>query len=306
MLPSFPKFARLTLDDKASYEALVSAYPPFSDISFATLHIWWNLDGQLAISTLSKNLVINYQLPFDKLNSGYSLIGTNQIDESLRTIFAYLYKHQKVARLVHVPEFTVEKIQAKDDLTIEEELDYHEYIMDAKALASLEGHGHSRTRRKVRRFLREVEGQKLELKSVDLAAPEIKDQLFKAVVAWQKKYPKDNDPENTESKAISTTLRHALALDTQNLCIFINDELHGLVLYHRSTDKKHFIINHLKVDYGYPHIFDYLNNQIAVRAVKQNVAFLNMEMDLGVEGLRRHKAGLRPVHFLKKYTVALK
>src|SRR5690349_11349481 len=105
MLPDFPDFMPLTLDHKDMYNQLVAEYPPFSDISFTNLHIWWNLDGKLAASHLNSNLVLNYSLPFDSDHSGYGLIGTNKIDESLQAIFDELKKRGLPVRAVNVPEF---------------------------------------------------------------------------------------------------------------------------------------------------------------------------------------------------------
>jgi hypothetical protein len=40
-------------------------------------------------------------------------------------------------------------------------------------------------------------------------------------------------------------------------------------------------------------------------AYEKKVPFLNVEMDLGIPGLRMHKTELRPVDFLRKYSVTL-
>ena len=303
MQPLFPNFKKLTLEDKEDYNRLVSRYTPFSDISFTTLHIWWDLDQKLYFSILNDNLVLNYSQPFYLANAGWSLIGDNQVDDSLRVLFDYLGQHQRKQRLVHVPEFVVEKIGDKSHLEITEEADMHEYIVDASALANLEGSDLSRIRRKVGRFLRETEDDALELRPLELDSPANEQLILESVAGWEVKYPKANDLERTENDAIKACLKHHQVLDTQNLCLFINGKLHGIVLFHKSHDDQYCIINHLKVDYTTPFIFDYLTNQVAIRAVKDGVPHLNMEMDLGIEGLRQHKQGLRPVAMLKKYAL---
>lgn len=303
MLPDFPNFSAITLEDKDKYNEFISEYPPFSDISFTNLHIWWNLDGQLAGCLLNQNLVLNYRLPFDIPSSGLGLIGRHSVDESLQIIFDYLRQQNQPVKAVHVPEFTVDQIKERANFDIAEEPDYHEYIMSSAELAVLEGSSHSRTRRKVSRFLREVEGHQLELRKLDLSADSDRQLIFKTIMGWHDKYPSLNDPERLEDQGLHMTLSKSQHLDTQNLCLFIDNKLHGLVLYHLTPDNKHYIINHLKVDYHYPNIFDYMTNQIALEANNHEVPYLNMEMDLGMEGLRQHKMGLRPVKFYKKYTV---
>ncbi len=303
MLPDFPDFAPLALEDKDEYNRLVQDYLPFSNISFASLHIWWNLEGKLAMSSLNGNLVIYYHISYDPKNTGYSLIGRHDPDSSIDALFDYLRGKQEPVRLVHVPDFVIEKIEHKDRYVIEEEPDYNEYILDSRALASLEGSNHSRTRRKVKRFLREVEDSRLEIKALDLSSEDAKQRLFEAITAWEESQPSRNDPGHTEHQALRKTLAHAEALDIRHLGLYIDGKLSAVILYHSSPDKQYYILNHLKVDYSIPYIFDYMTHHIADRAVRDNVKFLNMEMDLGIENLRQHKLGLRPVEFFRQYSV---
>lgn len=302
--PKFPDFYSLSLGDKKKYEELIAEYPPVSDISFATLHIWWNLEGKLGISNINENLVLNYSLPFDADNSGYSLIGKHAVDQSIDSIFLYLKEHRQAQKLVHVPEFVIDEIRNKQNLLIKEENDYHEYICDSQQLASLEGHDHSRIRRKVNRFLREVEEKKVELKELDLSDQEIKKIIHQSIEQWQPERMAENDRGGIGIKAIKETLDHSHHLETRNLALFIDGQLQGIILYHLSHDNKHYIVTHLRVDYTVPFIFDYLTNQIAVKATNDDIPYLNMEMDLGLEGLRQHKLGLRPVGLLRKYTIS--
>jgi hypothetical protein len=303
MLPDFPHFAPLTLEDKDAYNQLVEDYPPFSNISFTSLHIWWNLEGKLAMSYLNNNLVIYYHVSYDTKNTGYSLIGRHDLDKSIDTLFSYLRGRQEPVRLVHVPEFVKQKIAHQQNYIIEEEPDYNEYILDSQALARLDNSDHGRTRRKIKRFLREVEDRKIEIKPLDLSSDTAKEQLFKAITEWEKAQTPNNDPDHTEQLALKKTLAHAEVLDIRHLGLYVDDKLSAVILYHSTPDKQYYILNHLKVDYSIPYIFDYMTHHIANKAVQDNVKFLNMEMDLGIENLRQHKMGLKPVEFFRQYTI---
>jgi hypothetical protein len=303
MLPNFPHFAPLNLEDKDSYNELIAEFPPHSDISFTTLHIWWNLEKQLSISSLKGNVVINYHLPHDQENSGYSLIGKHLIDNSIATILEYLRKQHSTVRLVHVPEFVVDKIKHKDLLNLKEELDYNEYILDSHSAATLEGGKYASTRKKINRFLKQVKGKKIETKSLNLSSTDSINQLLHSIQEWEKKKPWKNDPDRTEYQAIKKTLEHASILDVQNLAFYIDGRLCAVLLYHKSIDKKYYTMHHLKVDHSLIYIVDYIEQVIAKKAVEENVPFINLEMDLGIEGLREHKIGLKPVDFFRKYTI---
>jgi hypothetical protein len=303
MLPTFPQFGPLLLEHKDDYERLIADYPPFSDISFATLHIWWNLEDTLRLSSLNHNIVIDYQLRFDKQSSGYCLVGKDNLTASIQTIFDYLKERKEEVRLVHVPEFVIKRIEDRSLFVFEEELDYNEYILDSQALSSLEGSAHGPTRRKVGRFKREVEEREVEFRELDLSSSEVQQDLYNAILSWERAQPSTNDPDHTEHDAIKKTLAHARKLGIRNIGMYVDGRLHAIVLYHRPQGKEYFILHHLKVDYSIPYIFDYMTHHIASTAVKENVAFLNMEMDLGIERLRYHKMGLRPVEFFRKFTI---
>lgn len=303
MLSQFPIFTPLTIDERASYDKIATQFPPFSDLSFTTLQIWWNLDDQLSAALLDGNLVINYNLPFDDENSGYCLVGDRNIAANAERIFDYLRSQDKPCRLVHVPEFVAKHLQHPDRYTLHTERDYDEYILDSQALAKLEGSDHGRSRRRIARFQRELIGRTIETRELDLSVNTFKQELFVAIVTWEEAHPRANDPEHTERQAIRKTLELAADSNIHNLGLYIDESLAGIVLYQTSHDKQYFILDHIKVDYGFRYSFDYMTHIIAGKAVQENVPFLNMEMDLGIENLREHKMGLRPVDFFRKFTV---
>jgi hypothetical protein len=302
MFPDFPEFIPLNLELKEAYNQLVDSLPPYSDISFATLQIWWNLSEQLSVSLLNQNLVIDYHQPFDAEQSGLALVGTNDVDASIAVIFDHLRQTGKKVQLVHVPEFVVDEIKNREILDITEEFDYNEYILDSSALATLEGHDYQLLRKKTKRFIREVGERQLEITALDLSLAEVQDQLFQSIAAWEQNAP-NNDPEHTEHLALKKTLSHAASLDIKNLALYIDKTLHGIMIYHQPLGKEYYVLHHLKVNYETPYISDYIHHEMAKRATKHNVPRLNIEMDLGVENLKKHKMTLRPMTFLRKYTL---
>jgi hypothetical protein len=303
MLPDFPHFSRLTPKDKDIYNKATADYPPYSDILFSTLHIWWNIYEKLAVALLNGNVVIRYHLPDDEVNSGYCLVGKHNIDNSIRTIFDYLKNQHEPLRLVHVPKFVIDEIKDKGNFNIKEELGYNEYILDSKSLAEVKGSDFGHIRTQINRFLREVEGRNVEHKTLDLSLVETHDHLFEAIREWEKTHPPKNDPDRTEHEALKKTLANATALDIESLALYVDGKLHGFILYHQPQTKDHFVIHHLRFDYSIPYTSDYITQHLAKRAVDRDVPYINMEMDLGKENLRRHKMKLKPVDFFRKYTV---
>ena len=306
MLPKFPTFVPLNLEDKEKYNTIIADHPPYTDFLFATLHIWWNLGDQLSISSTHKNLVINYYQPFDKENTGLCLIGKEKIDESIKDIFEYLKKENKPIRLIHVPEFVIKNIIDKKNLIIKEEKDYAEYILDTEQLSKLEGHKYYDLRYQVKRFMREVDGKPLEIRSLDLSLQNNKEEIKNYISKWEKENPTHNDPGHTEKLALEKSLSNAVDLELENIAVYIDGELYGIVIYHRPLKKEYYVLHHMKVSYNIPFISDYIYHQLAKKAQNEGVSLLNIEMDLGNEKLKRHKLRLSPVTFFKKYTISPK
>jgi hypothetical protein len=303
MFPTFPDFIPLSLELKEPYNKVIGSLPPYSDVSFTTLQIWWNLNEKLSVSLLNQNLVIDYVLPIDANNSGLSLIGRNKADESIATILSYLNQNNKPVCLVHVPEFVVEEIRDRAKFDIREEPDYHEYILDSEALTKLEGHEYKLLRKKIKHFTKHVDDKHLEIKELELSLSEVQDELFKSIADWESKNSPNNDPDHSEHQALQKTFAGATTLGIKNMALYINKQLHGIIIYHRPLNGEYYVMHHLKANYETPYISDYMHHEMAKRAMGDNVSRLNIEMDLGIENLKKHKMTLRPAHFLKKYRI---
>lgn len=298
----FPEFTELTIEHKSIYNDLISSLPHVSDISFSTLLIWWTHIQPMKIAELNGNVVLHYVNDGDESESGYCLAGQNNVEESISTIFEYQSGLGVEERLVHVPEFVINKLDYKG-YDISEELDYNEYILDAQALSTLEDSILSRTRRKVRRFCREAEilGD-IEVKELDIQDKDVQEMLLDYHLRWREKYGAHNDEKGDETNAITQSLQN-IDLGFSALSVWVGGVLYGYTLYNISLDGDYIVVNHIKYSNEVPHVFDYLTQQIAIKAVNLGAQWLNFEMDLGIEGLRFHKMGLRPVNFIRKFSI---
>ncbi len=303
MVPDFPNFIPLSLDLKEEYNRAISTLPPYSDISFVTLQTWWSLTNKTSIALLNANLVISYHLILDPVHSGLGLIGTTDIETSVNTLFAYLEGRKEEVKLVNVPEFVIDKMTHKEKYVIKEETDFNEYLLDSAGLANLEGSQYQTLRKKIKRFKNSVNGKDIELRNLDLSLLEVQEQLLESIAAWEKAKNTGNDPDNLEHLAIKTIMEKSKALDIQSLALYINKQLHGILIYHQPPGHGYYILHHLKVNYDNPYVSDYMHHAIAKKASESNVHTLNVEMDLGIENLRQHKLTLRPKGYFKKFTV---
>lgn len=297
---TFPEFSKLTLADKAAYEALIKDFPPIADISFASLMTWWNqLDGP-SVAMLNGNLVVAYWIPGDEKNAGLSLMGTNRVDESICTIFDYLQERGEPVRLVNVPEFVVGEIRYHGLFSPEEQRRHHEYIMPVAKYYPLKNIAAHRQHR-IERHLRQIGEENIAVRSLDLRATDNKQLLLEGAFKWWHKNL--NNFGKVEREAMTKTVLHANKLDIDNVCLFIDGELRGFCLYQLTQDRRYANVCHVKALHRALLDFDLIAYQFAKWFADRGVMYVNLNSDGGILPLRMFMLTLGPCNFFRKYKI---
>lgn len=300
----FPDFILLDSQIQGDYEEVTAQFPGVSDLMYSTSQIWWSNGRPSFVSMLNGNVVIDYNGYPTEDNSGLSIAGTTKMDASIPVLFDLMHETGREVKLKHVPAFAIDALASPEDFTIVEEIENNEYLIHAKDLAGLEGGLFGKIRRKVNRFAREAEG--LKLYQPDLSDQDTARKLFAATKQWIEVYGSPNDINRDELHALNISLTRASELGMSALCLDVRDELYGFALFKHDKQKQTTVLNHLKVQYGVPHAFDYLAHKVAENSVVNGIATLNIEMDLGIPGLREHKLTLRPFDYHRKYSISPK
>lgn len=181
---TFPKFSRLTMDDKEKYEALVAAYPSYAEFSFPYLMTWWSGFSNCSVAQLNGNLVISYWFPGYEDYSGLSVVGTHDVDETIAFVMDYLKQRGEFARLVHVPEFVVSSMRYPELYSFKDERSYDECILSVEDLRDL-GSMIRHKRWRVRRFMAEVDQSRVDIKQLDLSRSDNRQLLLAAATEWE-------------------------------------------------------------------------------------------------------------------------
>ncbi len=300
MFKTFPEFSKLTLNDRKEYESLIKDFPPIGDIMFAGLMTWWNPLGHMSVSMLNDNLVIPYWLPGDEKHSGLSLLGTKKIDESFCTIFDYLRDKGDEARLVNVPEFVISSVRYPEMFSFKSERCRDEYVLGTSQFYPLKNMGGFR-RNKVERVLRGVGEENIVAKSLDLDIAQHRDMLIDAALRWRTK--NINNYGKLEEEATRTAITHATALDTENICLFVNGQLHGFCLYVTPIDKRYIVVHCIKATNSNTLGFELMAYAFSKWFADKGVLYANVNSDYGLMRLRMFMLTLGPVNFFRKYIV---
>jgi hypothetical protein len=260
---------------------------------------WSNTYDQMRIATLNGNVILPYWLPGEE-HSGLGLIGTNNIDETLCTIFDHLKGKGEVARVVSVPEFVVASIRYPSMFKIKPVRKYDEYIVSVSKyypLTSMNGPRRLITERALKRAGEE----NITVRSLKLSSVEDRDYLLGALTAWQSK--NINDYGMVERDAIKLCVLNAKILNIQNACIYICGIMYGFCLYEISADGKYATVLGVKATHKRSLGFELIAYAMAKWFMQQGIELVNLNYDLGLLRLRGFMLTLGPINFFRKYII---
>lgn len=299
-LPIFPNFDKLRFEQKRQIEEFTAGYSSYSDFSFTNL--WtWDTDGSTRISVLNHNLVVkmlNYTGEYLIL----TFIGDGLIDETIRTLIDFAKSTNLPETLELLPEPIIKKIESPDSFKIVEDINNSDYILSSGDIASLQSPELKKHKKKVGK-LRSGHGE-FQFEVINLKDERCLDEIRNLNDLWIAQTPLEKvDPD--EKTAILRALNSASDLGIIGLGCRFENNLIGFALV-EFLNAEYGLLSFEKADKTYIGIYSILNQFIAQFFVEQGRKYINMEQDLGKEGLRRSKKSWKPVSMLKKYSVSLK
>ena len=302
MFKTFPQFTKLTLAHKDEYEDFIRNFPPVSEISFTTAMTWWSMFQPISVSWLNGNLVVAHFILGDEKNTGLSLIGVNDIDSSICTIFDYLKERDEPARMVHVSEFVVHAIAYPELFKFTGERDYDEYITPVSAMHPL-SQASAASQRKITIFRKGLHGAKASLNSIDLSKKTNREILYEHALGWWQQESQLNRPPRLYIDSLQMVLANAVFLDVDNICLFTDNNLRGFYLHQLTHDKTYATVNYYAFDsikHGVP---EYLLYASFKELHRQGVGFVNLDFDLGTPFFRTSQLKSSPTNYFRKYTI---
>lgn len=301
---TFPEFSELKLEDRDAYNQLISKYPPLSEISFASLMTWWSSLGSCKVALLNKNLVIAYWMPGDEPNSGLSLVGTNKIDESICEIFDYQKQNNGECRLVHVPEFTLSKINYPNMYDCQQEQDYNEMILPIEISSNFE-EAPEFIRSKITAFMKASKGKIVNLNSLDMTDSKILALIIKKYYEWKHKPHNlviNELPKHAEDTFIMN-VRNAAILNQEVLGLYVDNQLHSFTFMDRPANPSYIILKYSGFSCEVPGLYEYARFRMAELFNRQGIKYVNMAIHIGDSRYISQRLALRPSDSFRKYIV---
>lgn len=222
-------------------------------------------------------------------------IGASSIEDALKNIYEHARQSDKYPLFWGITE---EMLQILNDVFpnafhAEEVRDWADYLYDSSSLI--------KTMKRANKFER-VNAGKYEYEQIN-------ETNLSEVIDFQNWWLKENLAGNGDSKSL--LLEHEAIIEALSLrnkipiygsCLRIEKEIKSYCLCIAQTDS--FMILHvLKADKSYKGLYHYMIKQ---GILKLERPYINLEEDIGIEGLRTFKMLLKPSQILTKYIVHLK
>jgi uncharacterized protein len=295
MIPKFPRFKKIGLQDKKHIEQFTCHFPPYSDFNFSSM--WgWNVHNKILISELNNNLVVLFK---DYVTDDYflSFLGNEKVEETARELIEYSQKKYQKNFLKLIPEEVYLSLK-KPGFAIKHDRNAFDYIFLVEHLAHMEHWPKSTSGKRIRNFIKQKTPYKIHNSSVNKIPPKEFKEIFKKWVINKK----IDDYNSHEYKAFLRFLK-TKNKNLRIISLYMKGVLAGFTLY--EIVSKDYAISHFATADKNHHsaIYDLLNWEEAKYLHKKGVKYFNWEQDLGLPGLRYAKTKYRPAFLLKKLIV---
>ena len=301
-------FRRLTIDDRKAIDKFTSNFDSYSDFNFISL-ISWSLHSQ-TLFYLDDELFFIKMPDYNSQDYIYTFMIAKNFKKNLIKIFDYLNKSNYAQlRFNLLPEeniWEIEKIlkDMKLKYNLQEDRDSFDYVLGTEKLLLAQGHEFARFRQRMSKFTKEWKGL-LEIYNFDPNDRQDIKKAEKLLKEWvlSKTSSAVNLNHEFESLAFKRFIHVAQkASDIKFMSYSFKGDLVSLMGY-EIVDSKYAIVHFAKYDRTIPNLLYYTLRELCRDLLKDGIKEVNIEQDLGIESLRHSKLQLRPVRFLKKYTL---
>ena len=291
VLPAYPYFKRLEIEDLSIFNQVFKNNPPvISEFTFTNLYAW--RDAYKFQVALWDNFII-IRSDSQKQSRFLNPIGRGNI----RTVIENILKNTS-GTFIRIPEATKSLFSEDERFKIEEDRDNSDYLFKMQDLITLPGKKYDGKRNLIRKFKSTHSYEYIKLQQTN--APE----CLKFEEAWcLLKDCAGVEGLNNERHAIREMVKNFSAFDLIGGAIKIEREICALAIGQK-LNKDTLVLHILKADPNIIGLYQVIHNEFLKQEGKA-FQYVNMEQDLGIEGLRKSKLSYHPVKMIKKYTIAL-
>lgn len=306
-LPRYPTMDRVDDSLALAIRPFVLSFDDYSDFNGASLFGWsGSVDGGYRVASLGENLVVEFS---DYLTDSrfLSFLGTDGVDKAAEELIAGSKKLGMNAELHLVPEITAARLDPRC-WDVSEDRDSADYVYAVADVAALSGKPYRSLRYShnawQRRWSDQAELIWMDLDDLRGHSP----RALELLGNWQQRGSEGASQAEQEFRA----LRHILTSSARvapgisgwsGMCL-VEGEMAAFFVNER--EDFHRLSGHFLKMTDQPfgdRFYSWFFVELCRKAHEAGITHLNLQQDLGIEGLRRTKKQLRPSRMLRKYTV---
>jgi uncharacterized protein len=291
-IPLYPSFRPLEKTDKSLFDQAFRLDPPeISEYTFTNLYAWRTIYA-FQISQLEGFIILSSQAEQARPKF-YDPIGTGDKKQVIEKIAA-----ETGSVFVRLPESTVRLLTADRRFTLEHDPDNSDYLFKVEDLVQLKGKKYDGKRNLIKKFK-----STYRYEYTRLAQEELQECL-----AFEEQWCMIKDCDGVKSldqerQAFHQMLSGCSSLGLVAAGIRVDGKICALALAEKLNPQT-LVLHILKAHPEMAGLYQTINREFLAHEAS-GYAYVNMEQDLGIEGLRKAKLSYHPAAMVKKYTLRL-
>ena len=304
MIPTFPKFKKISKRDQKSVELYTCKYRPYSTFNFT--NFWsWDTRGERKISKLNGNLVLFFT-DYDTSKPFLSFLGSRKPVNTAVELLSYANSLGSKPSLRFVTKEAADQLHKSPKLNVKEDRGNFDYLYSTLLLTRRDGPKLKARRRRARQFRRLYPDAIFE--TYNFSDSRTLEHVKPVIRRWEENKKKQNKVYDLvhEEVALNRLLEYSHDKKLFLSCIYIDKKLIGFSIDEIIPKKKTALGHFVKADNSYRGVYEYFNEEVAHCLRKKGIDTWNWQQDLDIKGLRDVKMSYKPTGFLKKYCVSLR
>lgn len=291
-IQDYPAFSPLKLEDKDEFYQALADKPPFtSELTFTNLYCWRE-PYNFKVSRLGNLLIVLSE--GDPGKKFLAPIGSGDIKSAVIRIL-----EGTKGEFIRIPEEISGLFRDEPAIQIDYDRDNSDYLYAASDLIELSGRKYDGKRNLIRKFKARYEYEYIGLDASNAGECLEFEETWCTIKDCDSIQGLDNERQAIREMVLNfghfPLLAGAIRVSGRISAVAIAEKLNPDTL----------VMHVLKADPDMPGLYQAIFNEFLLRQ-KKDFAYVNLEQDLGVEGLRRAKESYHPIKLINKYTLRLK
>ncbi len=287
-IPKYPDFKPLGIEDANVFNRFFKEYPPeISEFTFTNLYAWRETYKFKAAISGGMLIVCSES---EKQKRFFYPVGAGDIKPVMEDILK-----GTGGIFMRIPEAVKVLFENDARFKVDLDMDNSDYLYKTADLAALAGRKYDGKRNLIKNFKSEYEYEYLALKAENAAE----------CLEFEEEWCTIKDCDSVESldnerRAIKEMIRNCSSFGVLAGAIKVEGKISAVAIGERLNPNT-LVLHILKANPNIEGLYQVMNNEFIVRQ-GADFEYVNLEQDLGVEGLRKSKLSYHPVKMIKKYT----